>query len=88
MVSMANQGIVDGRATSNSQFFTMYVAAPQFDGLERDGTRKDCAVTSERCHAVFGQVIEGMDRARNIFSRDPLQQSPADVIARITIQES
>ena len=87
-VSMANQGIVDGHATNGSQFFIIFVAVPQFDGLNRDGTPKDCAAPSETCHTVFGQVIEGMDNVRGLFSRDPLQQSPADVIASVTINES
>ena len=55
--------------------------------FKRDGSPQDCAATSERCHTIFGQVIEGMDLARGLFPRDPLQQSPADVISRITIQE-
>ena len=86
-VSMANEGIVDGKATNGSQFFIMYVAAPWFDGLNRDGTAKDCAATSERCHTIFGQVIQGMDNVRGLFARDPLQDSPPDLIKRITIQE-
>ena len=85
VLSMANSGLLpDGQGTSGSQFFITYREAPFLDGLNQDGTPKDCASAS--CHSVFGRVVEGMDVLNNIVPRDPETASlPGDVIETIEI---
>ena len=88
-VSMANAGMRDGRGTNGSQFFITFVATLNLDGLNPDGSAKDCSAPRVSCHAVFGKVIEGMDTVRGITPRDPgSATSPGDVISTITIEES
>ena len=59
VLSMANAGIQGGRGTNGSQFFITFVATPFLDGLNPDGSAKDCS--RESCHPVFGRVVGGMD---------------------------
>ena len=88
-VSMANRGIVNGAGTNGSQFFITYGATSNLDGLNPDGSRKDCAQRGQSCHAVFGKVIEGMDVVQGIAVRDPATAStPGDAIRTISIEES
>jgi len=85
ILSMANSGLrPDGRGTNGSQFFITYREAPFLDGLNEDGTPKDCASAS--CHSVFGRVMQGMDVLNNIVPRDPATASlPGDVIETVEI---
>ncbi|MED5428541.1 MAG: peptidylprolyl isomerase, partial [Chloroflexota bacterium] len=85
VLSMANSGLQsDGQGTNGSQFFITYREAPFLDGLNEDGTSKDCATAS--CHSVFGRVLEGMDVLNNIVPRDPETASlPGDVIETVEI---
>jgi cyclophilin family peptidyl-prolyl cis-trans isomerase len=55
------------------------------DGLQPDGLPKDCALSGESCHAVFGKVIEGMELVDAITPPDPMQGRPADVIESISV---
>ncbi|HIA76555.1 MAG TPA: LppX_LprAFG lipoprotein [Dehalococcoidia bacterium] len=86
VVSMANSGLrPDGHGTNGSQFFITYREAPFLDGLNSDGTIKDCNKGS--CHTVFGRVIEGMNVLGSIFPRDPETANlPGDVIETIKIK--
>ena len=89
VVSMANSGISMGKGTNGSQFFITYKAASYLDGLNPDGSKKDCAARGVSCHTVFGKVIEGMEVANLIIPRDPaLSNSPGDAIKTITIHSS
>ena len=78
VVSMANKGLSGGQATNGSQFFITFVATGHLDGLNPDGSTKDCENSS--CHSVFGEVTGGMDVVNSI--------AQGDVIKRITIKES
>jgi cyclophilin family peptidyl-prolyl cis-trans isomerase/tetratricopeptide (TPR) repeat protein len=62
-----------GANTNGSQFFITYGATPWLDDA----------------HAVFGQVVEGMDVLSALTPRDPTQNPDfaGDKILRITIQE-
>ena len=88
ILSMANAGMRNGRGTNGSQFFITFVPTPFLDGYNPDGSEKNCA--AESCHAVFGEVIDGMDEVLLIRKRDPSAR-PApdfqgDAIRTITIQ--
>ena len=88
VVSMANAGLRDGSGTNGSQFFITYAAVPFLDGLNPDGSAKDCGASGVSCHSVFGKVVQGMDVARSIRPRDPqAAKEPGDVIATIKIEE-
>jgi cyclophilin family peptidyl-prolyl cis-trans isomerase len=61
-----------GPNTGGSQFFITHTATPWLDGR----------------HAVFGEVIEGMETVNTIRERDPqLDPEPGDLIETIEIEE-
>lgn len=61
-----------GPDTGGSQFFITHAAAPWLDGR----------------HAVFGEVVEGMDVVTSIRERDPQRDNePGDRIERVEIEE-
>ena len=84
ILSMANAG---GHATNGSQFFITFRETGFLDGLNPDGSAKNCA--RESCHSVFGRVTGGgMSVVNNISLRDPsAATTPGDVITRIRIVE-
>jgi cyclophilin family peptidyl-prolyl cis-trans isomerase len=57
VLSMANSGA----NTNGSQFFITHLPTPWLDAYDENGSLKNCADPNVSCHAVFGQVIEGMD---------------------------
>lgn len=88
VISMANAGIRNGEATNGSQFFITYTETSYLDGLNPDGSPKDCAARGVSCHSVFGRVARGMDVLLEISPRDPsTARTPGDVIKSITIDE-
>ena len=84
---MANSGMSNGSGTNGSQFFITYSEQSRLDGLNVDGSEKDCATPGVSCHSVFGRVIEGMDVADTISPRDPQYAGSlrGDVIASVVI---
>lgn len=86
VLSMANAGLRGGRGTNGSQFFITYAPASYLDGLNADGSSKDCS--RESCHPVFGRVVEGMEHIEAVAPRDPSSaRTPGDRIKTITIVE-
>ncbi len=62
-----------GPNTGGSQFFITYTATPWLDGR----------------HAVFGEVVEGMEVVNTIRERDPqLDREPGDRIETVEIEET
>ena len=70
IIAMANSGIQNGAGTNGSQFYITYVPLPQLDGFDENGLEKDCSVSGQSCHPVFGKVIEGMDLVDKIKRGD------------------
>ncbi len=61
-----------GPNTGGSQFFVTHIATPWLDGR----------------HAIFGEVVEGMDVVYAIRERDPQSDpQPGDEIERVEIEE-
>ncbi len=88
ILSMANAGIRNGQGTNGSQFFITFTATEYLDGLNPNGTPKDCTVRGASCHSVFGRVTDGMDAVLNISPRDPQSaREPGDRIESVTITE-
>ncbi len=85
IISMANSG-----ADSNgSQFFITLVETSFLDAFEANDQPKPCVIPGVSCHAVFGEVVSGMDVVNNIRIRDPLTDlEPGDAIKTIRIVES
>jgi cyclophilin family peptidyl-prolyl cis-trans isomerase len=62
-----------GPDTGGSQFFITHVATPWLDDR----------------HAVFGEVVEGMEVVNALRERDPqTDREPGDAIERVEIEES
>ena len=84
ILSMANAG----PNTNGSQFFITLAPTPYLDGLNADGSPKDCAASGVSCHSVFGRVLDGMEHVRGIRERDPSTDSlQGDFIEEIIIVE-
>ncbi len=61
-----------GPNTGGSQFFITHTATPWLDGR----------------HAVFGEVVEGMETVEAIRERDPqLDREPGDQVGTVEIEE-
>jgi len=84
IVSMANAGIRNGRGTNGSQFFITYGPTLYLDGLNPDGSPKNCAIPGTSCHAVFGKVISGMEVVQSLNVTGP--GVAPDVIESIRIE--
>ena len=89
VLSMANSGMSGGRGTNGSQFFITFRETSFLDGLNPDGSAKNCEARGVSCHSVFGKVIAGMDVANGLTVRDPgTATAPGDTIRTIRIEES
>ena len=87
ILSMANAGTRGGLGTNGSQFFITYVPTLRLDGLNPDGSPKNCSAPGTSCHSVFGRVIGGMDVLNGISARNPsTARTPGDAIKTILIR--
>ena len=89
LLSMANSGMRNGSGTNGSQFFITYIDTGFLDGLNPDGSPKNCSAPRTSCHSIFGKIVEGMDVVNGLTLRDPGQNPgfTGDVINAITIEE-
>ena len=94
VVSMDNDGIINGRGTNGSRFFITLglKGLPERDGFNPDGSPKDCAESGTFCHTVFGKVISGMPAMRRInvkaVSSVELQTGEKQIVLKsISIEE-
>ena len=88
MLAMANAGVNNGRGTNGGQFYVTYSEQHRLDGLNLDGTTKPCHQPGVSCHAVFGEVIGGVEVVNGIRERDPSTATyKGDVIKSIVITE-
>ena len=69
IVAMSNSGSSPGES-NGSQFYITLAPLPDRDGLNPDGSPKDCETDDVACHSVFGKVIKGMHLV-NAFTDDP-----------------
>jgi cyclophilin family peptidyl-prolyl cis-trans isomerase len=84
ILSMANSGF----NSNGSQFFITFVETPFLDAFDDNDEPKNCAGFSVSCHAVFGEVVSGMDVVNNIRVRDPgTDPNPGDTIKTIRVIE-
>ncbi|WP_081979220.1 peptidylprolyl isomerase [Lacinutrix jangbogonensis] len=58
VLSMANSG---GLNTNGSQFFITEAPYVRGNAFNADGSIKDCSARGVSCHAVFGELVKGMD---------------------------
>ncbi|MDP6823062.1 MAG: peptidylprolyl isomerase [Dehalococcoidia bacterium] len=85
IISMANSGV----DSNGSQFFITLVETAFLDAFEANDQPKPCVIPGVSCHAVFGEVVNGMDVVNNIRIRDPLTDpNPGDAMKTIRIVES
>lgn len=82
ILSMANSGA----NTNGSQFFITYVPTPHLDAFE-NGIQRPCGQPGVSCHAVFGEVTEGMSALQSLNKVQPGQGGGAnpDTITDIVI---
>lgn len=81
VLSMANSG----PNTNGSQFFITYAPTPHLDPFEADGQLRPCGAPSVSCHAIFGQVVGGMDVASSLAPYEPGAPGEPDVIQTIQV---
>lgn len=70
ILSMANSG---GLNTNGSQFFITEIAAPWLDAFDEAGNLKNCEGQRVSCHAVFGELVLGLD-VQDAISNVPVGQ--------------
>jgi len=57
MLSMANSGV----NSNGSQFFITEKVTPWLDGYDENGILRDCDNPRVACHAVFGELVKGLN---------------------------
>ncbi|WP_397363243.1 peptidylprolyl isomerase [Olleya sp. R77988] len=84
ILSMANSGRFD---TNGSQFFITEVPKKNLDAFNADGSLKDCNRPRTSCHAVFGELVLGLD-VQDTISNVPVKGTkPVDnvIIEKLNI---
>ncbi len=87
IVAMANSD--DETAPSHgSQFYITLAPAPHLDGMNTDGSLRDCKSVEISCHSVFGKVVKGIQRVSALNWKLHLNNiKVGDVIRKIEILE-
>lgn len=73
VLSMANSG---GLNTNGSQFFITEVPYKRGNAFNDDGTLKDCGRPGVSCHAVFGELVKGIE-VQDTISNVPVSKDRA-----------
>lgn len=85
ILSMANSGV----NSNGSQFYITEKATPWLDAYDAEGNLKNCDNPRVSCHAVFGELVKGMDVLDVISNVDvqPGSNKPLEdvVIEKLTI---
>ncbi len=79
ILSMANSGA----NTNGSQFFITEGPTPNLDAFDAQGNLKKCDNPRVSCHAVFGEVVLGMDvqdSISNVETQKPNNKPLVDVV--------
>jgi len=79
ILSMANSGA----NTNGSQFFITEVATPNLDAFDAQGNLKKCDNPRIGCHAVFGEIVLGLDvqdTISNVETQKPSNKPVVDVV--------
>ena len=80
VVAMANSG----KDQNGSQFYITFTAIPVLDGLNPDGSPKDCEPLGA-CFTVFGRVVSGM---KHVLQLNPRYPEDEDTFAGDLIRET
>ena len=85
VVAMSNSGPSPGES-NGSQFYITLAPLPDRDGLNPDGSPKDCESDDVACHSIFGKVIRGL-RFVNAAAEDAHWNAvrEGDIIRKIEI---
>ncbi|WP_179008387.1 peptidylprolyl isomerase [Winogradskyella forsetii] len=78
VLSMANPGV----NANGSQFFITEKATPWLDGYDESGNLKDCANPRVYCHAIFGELVKGLnvlDTISNVHVQPGINKPLEDV---------
>ncbi len=85
VVAMSNSGSSPGES-NGSQFYITLAPLPDRDGLNPDGSPKDCEIDDVVCHSVFGRVTKGMHLIDvDSESRHPSAVQQGDIVRKIEI---
>jgi cyclophilin family peptidyl-prolyl cis-trans isomerase len=82
MLSMANSGV----ATNGSQFFITEVPTPYLDAFDANGNLKNCGGYRVSCHAVFGEIVKGID-VQDAISNVPVAQGSNKPVEDVVIKQ-
>ena len=82
ILSMANSG----QNTNGSQFFITEIPTPFLDAWDANGNLKDCGGYRVSCHAVFGELVRGLD-VQDAISNVQVAQGTNKPIEDVVIEQ-
>ncbi len=70
ILAMANSGY----GTNGSQFYITHKATPWLDAYDENGILKDCEARRVSCHAIFGEVLLGLEIVDSVKQNDVITE--------------